>query len=131
MRGSEMISMEKGRAERVKAMINELLKRIERLEYHQKLLIQLVDHAEITFTKLIIQKNLGPLEVEEFHRLCEYLNNKMQEQKAEGFLYFHPLLKEFTEKLNKKLEVRETIIGCLNENLHVDLMEELSKYLDD
>lgn len=112
-------------------MIDELLKRIERLEYHQQLLIQLVDHTKKTFTKLIIQKNLGPEEVEEFHRLCEYLNKKMKEQKAEGFLYFHPLLKEFTEKLNKKLEVKETIIGCLNENLHVDLMEELSKYLDD
>lgn len=124
-----MISKEKGRVERVKAMIDELLKRIERLEYHQKLLIQLVDHAEITFTKLIIQKNLGPLEVEEFHRLCEYLNNKMQEQKAEGFLYFLPLFEEFSKRLDSRLEAKEIVQACLEEKMHVELMSEFNKYL--
>jgi hypothetical protein len=114
-----------------RGMIDELLKRIERLEYHQQLLIQLVDHTKKTFTKLIIQKNLGPEEVEEFHRLCEYLNKKMKEQKAEGFLYFHPLLKEFSEKVNKKLDVHETIECCLNEGLHLELMREFIKYLED
>lgn len=55
----------------------------------------------------------------------------MKEQKAEGFLYFHPLLKEFSEKVNKKLDVHETIESCLNEGLHLELMREFIKYLED
>jgi hypothetical protein len=112
-------------------MIEELLKRIERLEYHQKLLIQLLRDQNRPFTKLVVERNLGPEEVYEFHGLCDKLSNKMQEQKAEGFLYFHPLLKEFSENLNEKLELNETISSCLEQNLHIELMSEFKRCLTD
>ncbi|MCU9612510.1 YhaI family protein [Caldibacillus lycopersici] len=110
-------------------MIDELLKRIERLEYHQQLMFQLIDRTNVSFTKLIVEKNLGQEEVMEFHKLCDDMSKKLEEQKAEGFLYFHPLLTEFSSKLNHKLEVNETINACLKENLHQTLMAELKKYL--
>ncbi|WP_082195277.1 DUF1878 family protein [Bacillus andreraoultii] len=110
-------------------MIEEMWARIERLEYHQKLLLELVDMAEHPFTKLIIRKNLGRQEVSDFLELCERMNNKLQEQKAEGFLNFHPLLKEFAEELNKKLEVKETVQSCLQQSLYVELMTEFNKYV--
>jgi len=110
-------------------VINELLKRIERLEYHERLLVDLLQGSNKLFTKLIISKNLDESEVKEFHRICENLNNKMENQKAEGFLYFHPLLKEFSAKISPKLDISETIHACIEENLYVDLMLELRKYL--
>ena len=106
-------------------MIEELLKRIERLEYHQKLLVQLLRDPNRPFTKLVVERNLGPEEVYEFHRLCDNLSKKMEEQKAEGFLYFHPLLKEFSESLNEKLEVKETISSCLKQGLTSRINAEL------
>ncbi|CEE01020.1 MULTISPECIES: DUF1878 family protein [Bacillaceae] len=110
-------------------MMDELLKRIERLEYYQQLLLEIVNTNDYPFTKLIIQKKLGPEEVLEFQHLCEYMNNKLQEQKAEGLLYFYPLLKEFSDKLNRKLEVKETVESCLQQYLYVELMTEFKKCL--
>lgn len=110
-------------------MMEELLQRIERLEYHQKLIIDILVETDKAFTKLIVYKNLSKDEVREFHNLCENMNKKIEEQKAEGLLNFHPLLKEFSEKINRKLDVNETISACLRENLHAQLMSELKKYL--
>lgn len=112
-------------------MIEELLKRIERLEYHQQLLLDLINTEHYPFTKLIIQKEMDKEEVFEFYQLCEYMSNNLQEQKAEGFLNFYPLLKEFSEKLNRKLEVKETVESCLQQNMYVELMTEFQKYLSD
>lgn len=109
--------------------MDELLKRIERLEYYQQLLLEIVNTNDYPFTKLIIQKKLGPEEVLEFQHLCEYMNKKLQEQKAEGLLYFYPLLKEFSDKLNRKLEVKETVESCLQQYLYVELMTEFKKCL--
>ncbi|WAA13012.1 DUF1878 family protein [Fervidibacillus halotolerans] len=112
-------------------MNDELLKRIQRLEYHQRLLLQLIKGEQAPFTKLIIEKNLDEEEVKAFHNLCEYMNNKMEEQKAEGFLYFHPLFQEFTSKLNSKLDAKETVIACIKEKVYLDLMKEFYKYVED
>ena len=111
------------------AMIDELLKRIEQLEYHQELLTDFIDEADYPFTRLIIRKNLSREEVIQFYDLCDQINKKLQEQKAEGLVYFHPLLKEFSKKLNKKLDVEETIEACIKQNLYIELMEELKKYI--
>lgn len=110
-------------------MIDELLKRIEQLEYHQELLTDFIDEADYPFTRLIIRKNLSREEVIQFYDLCDQMNKKLQEQKAEGLVYFHPLLKEFSKKLNKKLDVEETIEACIKQNLYIELMEELKKYI--
>lgn len=107
------------------------MKRLERLEYHQQLLLRLADCTKEPFTYLIIKENLGPEEILEFHSLCDDLSKKMEKQKAEGFLYFHPLLKEFSQKLNRKLDVKEVITSCIQQNLHTELMTELQKYLMD
>lgn len=112
-------------------MYEELLKRIQRLEYHHRLLLQFVDENRAPFTRLIVEKNLDEEEVKRFQGLCDYMNNKMEEQKAEGFLYFYPLFQEFTSRLNPKLEAKETVIACLKEKIFPDLMEEFSKYVGD
>ncbi|WP_062352246.1 DUF1878 family protein [Bacillus kwashiorkori] len=109
--------------------MEEILKRIELLEYHQQLFIRLLTDSKMDFTKLIIEKNLTRQDVEEFHNLCDELHIKWEEQKAEGFVYFHPLMKEFANRLNKKLQVKETIQACINEGLYLELMNEFAKYV--
>ena len=112
-------------------MEEELLRRIEILEYHQRLLLNLLGSSERSFTKMIILKNLEEKEVREFHELCDELSIKMQEQKAEGFVYFLPLFQEFSNRLNKKLEAEATVKACLEEKIHLELMSEFQKFLID
>jgi len=110
-------------------MEEDLIKRIEKLEFYQELLLRLVNSSGKSFTRLIITQKLSREEVKEFHQLCDDLSIKLEEQKAEGFVYFLPLFKEFTQRLNKKLEAKATVFACLEEKLHVELMSELKKYL--
>ena len=53
----------------------------------------------MNFIDLIIEKSLGEEDVRKFRNYCDKLSIKLEEQKAEGFVYFHPLFKEFTMKL--------------------------------
>jgi hypothetical protein len=109
--------------------MEDLLKRIKRLEYHQTLLIKMNQNSSQAFDKLIIEKSLGEEDVKEFHSLCEELNNEWEEQKAEGFVYFHPLLNKLTKKLHPELQAEETIEACITQGFFRPLMSELKKYL--
>jgi len=110
-------------------MGEELMKRMRRLEFHQRLLLQMIDGNRVPFLRLIIEKNLDEEEMEHFYQLCDELNKKWQEQKEEGFLFFESLLEEFQKRLNPKLDVAETIEACRRQKVYPALMEELAKYL--
>lgn len=109
--------------------MDDLLKRIKRLEYHQTLLLKMNATSTQAFHKLIIEKSLGEEDVKEFQTLCEELNNEWKEQKAEGFVYFHPLFNKLTKKLHPALQTEETIEACIAQGLYLPLMTELKKYL--
>lgn len=106
-----------------------LLARIETLEYHQYLLLRMVDKTQADFYKLVIENSLTKHDVEEILLLCEGLSMKMEEQKAEGFIHFHPLFEEFKLKLHPTLHAEAVIKACLNQHLFQPLMMELKKYL--
>ncbi|GIN98465.1 hypothetical protein J6TS1_43350 [Siminovitchia terrae] len=103
--------------------MDELKERIERLEYHQKLLLGMVQPVNKDFDLLIIKKGMTEREVEEFSQLCEELTDEMEKQKAEKFVFHFPLFKQFTSKLNGKLKPEETIQACLNQKVHPELMK--------
>ncbi|MDZ5470203.1 DUF1878 family protein [Bacillus sp. 31A1R] len=107
----------------------ELLEKIKRLEYHQTLLAQMVSTNKFGFYQLVIEKSLHKNEVEDFYKLCEKMHIKLEEQKAEGFVYFHPLLEEFKSNLHPNLQAEEVVEVCLNQHLFVPLMLEFKKYL--
>jgi hypothetical protein len=109
--------------------IQQMLEKINKLEYHQKLLLKVIENKENSFYKLVVEKSLGEKDVEAFYQLCEELSKKMKEQKAEGFVYFHPLLKEFENQLHPHLRTEELIRACMNQQLFRPLMEEFRKYL--
>jgi hypothetical protein len=97
-------------------------KRIERLEYYQKLMLELVDLEKWPLHHLVMKRQLNEEEVEELFYLCEELTEEYKSQKAEGFVGFTPLLQDFIERLNGKLSPLETIEALYKEQLYLPLM---------
>lgn len=106
----------------------EIIEKIEMLEYHQKLLLNMVKETNLKFDCLIVEKSLTRKEANEILVFCENLSIEMEKQKAEGFVHFHPLYNEFQRALQPKLNAREVIAACLEQGLFLPLMLELKKY---
>ncbi|XJZ28109.1 DUF1878 family protein [Bacillota bacterium Lsc_1132] len=107
----------------------DLMNRIHLLEYHQKLLVQIVTNPKLDFYKKVVEKGISEQEVKAFFKLCDRLSIQVEEQKAEGFLHFYPLFNEFTASLPANLRADEAVISCLNQNFYTDLMLEFKKYI--
>ncbi|HEY4553436.1 MAG TPA: DUF1878 family protein [Bacillaceae bacterium] len=103
--------------------------RLGRVEYHQKLLLQMINPAGHEFDCLIIMKDLSEFEVQEFYALCGELHKEMKKQKAEKFVFFAPLFDEFCRRLSQKLQPAEVIQACLKQNVYPELMQVLEKNL--
>ncbi|WP_419888764.1 DUF1878 family protein [Neobacillus niacini] len=107
----------------------ELQARVNLLEYHQKLLLKLLTAPNLEFYRLVIENGVSEHEVEAFNQLCEHLNKKMEEQKAEGFINFHPLFNEFLYCLPENLNAKEVVHACLKQHLFEPLFKEFTKCL--
>jgi len=106
-----------------------IMEKIKLLEYHQSLLLKMISKSKDSFYKLIIEKGIGEAEVRKFEKNCDELSIKYKEQKAEGFVYFHPLFKEFTMILPPEIQAEEVIEACIKQGLYLPLMLELKHYL--
>lgn len=107
---------------------SEVLKELSLIRYHQRLIVDMLDRSDKDFYKLIIFYGLSEVEVKEFFDLCDSLSMELEEQKAEGFVYYHPLYRQFLERLNKKLSAKEVIHACISQKLYLTLMVELENY---
>lgn len=107
----------------------ELLERINTLEYHQKLLLKLLNNPKLELYNLIIENGITVQEIEMFYSLCDKMSIKLEEQKAEGYVYFHPLFHELSKSLPSKLNMRKVTKACLTQGLYLPLFQELEKYL--
>lgn len=108
---------------------SEVLKKLKLIQYHQMLIVSMLEKSKDEFNKLVIKHGLMEEEVNEFFQLCERLSIDLEEQKAEGFVNFHPLYQQFSDSLNSKLPVNEVIIACISQNLFLPLMKKLETYL--
>ncbi|WP_456276028.1 DUF1878 family protein [Bacillus sp. AK128] len=106
-------------------------KRLERLEYYQKIMLELIDLEKRPFHHLLMKQKLAEDEVAELYRLCEELTMEYKKQKAEGFVGFSPLLKIFSERLNPKLSLLETIEALHKERIYMPLMTVLKNTIID
>ncbi|WP_226670067.1 DUF1878 family protein [Metabacillus litoralis] len=97
-------------------------KRLEKLEYYQALLLQMVDTKRFPFYQLVMEKGLCKTEIEEIDKLCYELNSLYEEQKTQGLVIFTDLLTRFAGSLNSRLEVEETIQALYKQNLYPLLM---------
>jgi hypothetical protein len=107
----------------------ELQSRVQLLEYHQSLFLKMLSAPNLEFYRLVIENGISEQEVHAFNKLCEEMNKKMEEQKAEGFINFHPLFDEFLYSLPAKFNVKEVIHTCLNQKLYEPLFREFHKCL--
>jgi hypothetical protein len=105
----------------------ELQSRVNLLEYHQRLLLKMISSPNLEFYRLVIENGISEIEVQEFNKLCEGLNMKMEEQKAEGFVNFHPLFNEFLYSLPVKFDAKEVVQSCVNQRLYEPLFREFRK----
>jgi hypothetical protein len=55
---------------------HQLLERINVLEYHQKLLLKLLNDPKLELYKLIIENGITEQEVVQFYSLCDKMNIK-------------------------------------------------------
>jgi hypothetical protein len=106
----------------------EITEKIKMLEFHQNLLMQMVEGTSLKFYYLMIEKALTQSEMYGILQFCEDMSMELKKQKAEGFVYFHPLFNEFRSFLHPKLEAEEVISACLEQGLFIPLMQELKKY---
>lgn len=109
--------------------MNKLEERLERLEYHQKLLLKMVQAPDYSFYRLVIEKNLTEQEVEEFLSLCSRLNMEFKKEKEEHFVFYAPLFQDFKKQLNIRLQPKEVIEACMKQKMYPELMEALQKNL--
>ena len=109
--------------------MNLLYEKIKKLEYHQKLLLQIIEHPYKAFDKLVVECSLGEKEVKEFGRLCENMINEWEKQKAEGFVHYYPLFQKFNDQLHHRFQPEKVINACIKQRLFLPLMEEFKKYL--
>lgn len=108
---------------------HEMLERIKILEYHQKLLLKLLNDPKLDLYKLIIENGVTEQEIKQFYSLCDKMSIKLEEQKAEGYVYFHPLFQELSVSLPSKLNMKEVTNACITQKLYLPLFQELAKYL--
>lgn len=106
--------------------MKDINKRLELMEYHQELLLQLVRNPKDQLAWLIIGKKLTKQETEEIMKLCEEMNNKFQIEKAEGYVNFQPLQAEMKKKLNPKITLKELTEACRSQGIFLPFMKEIS-----
>lgn len=109
--------------------MNEILERLQQLEFHQQLLLKMINKKGHEFDFLIIANRLSKKEVQQFYDLCEELSISAKEQEADQFVFYTPLFKEFVHRLNHKLKPEEVIEACLKQNIYKELMLILKKNL--
>lgn len=110
--------------------IEEIENKLKLLEFHQKLLLELIRPSSDAFTALIIEKGMSEEEVKQLLDLCDDLSIKMEEQKEEGFVYFYSLYEKFTQALKPNQTPTEVVNACLQQGIQGELMNEFKKYLD-
>ncbi|MDF2856118.1 MAG: hypothetical protein K0Q87_1969 [Neobacillus sp.] len=108
---------------------DELLYRINLLEYHQRLLLKLLSDPTLDFYRLVIENGLSEQEVCDFFQLCVKLTESMEEQKAEGFINFQPLYNELSRFSPAGLDVKKVVQSCLRQHLFEPLFTEMNKCL--
>ncbi|WP_347552357.1 DUF1878 family protein [Pseudalkalibacillus hwajinpoensis] len=101
-------------------------KRLDKIEFHMRLLAKMKGEGEYPFYRLAIEQGLTEEEVSAVYQLCIEVNAKMHEQIEEGLLSRSSLLTHFVGMLNMKLEPLSAIkaLRAQEEHYH-ELMETL------
>lgn len=110
--------------------MSSFLNQISTLEFHNELLLKMIDSEKYPFFTLVILNGLSKQEMNDIFSLCDEINERYNQQKEAGFLDYTPLLTHFAGMLTPKMPIKETIAALLSQGLYSELMEKLLDALE-
>ncbi|TLS38054.1 DUF1878 family protein [Pseudalkalibacillus caeni] len=106
--------------------MDSITKRLERIEFHQRLLAKMHTMEKVPFYRLVIEKGLTEDEMNEVLDLCEEVNQRFKKQLEEGLVSHTTLLIHFVGMLNVKLAPKETVESLYEQGIFPELMKKLA-----
>ncbi|MFS0782974.1 DUF1878 family protein [Bacillus sp. 1P06AnD] len=111
--------------------MDEIAERLDKLEYHQQLLVRMLKDTELPLYYLIVEHDLSKEDTEQVLNICEELSKKFKKQKAEGYVTFYPLLFELQKKIPASISSLELIHACIKQGVHTEFMKEMKSVLQE
>lgn len=105
--------------------MDDLHKKIERMEYHLELLLKQVKVEEYPFDSIIMFEKWDKTAVDKILEVCEYMSIEIKNQKAEGFVTFPSLIKLFEETIPTNVSTVKVMEAMIQQNVYTPLMKEL------
>jgi hypothetical protein len=103
--------------------------RLNRLEFYFQIVWENTNLSGKPFYALVIKKELTKQEVDDIFTICEELSKKYEEQKAEGFIDYVPLLTQFVGMLTPKIAPHEAVDALSKQGLYKEMMREFSEII--
>ncbi|QPC45988.1 DUF1878 family protein [Mangrovibacillus cuniculi] len=109
--------------------MSNLEKRLERIEFHQKLIVEYIDNPKAGLYKFVVQHGVSKEEYMEFTTLCQSLMQKFETEKKAESVYYTPLFLEFVNGLPKTFNLK-VIDACIKHGLYKEMMIAFKKHLN-
>ncbi|GEN52989.1 DUF1878 family protein [Halobacillus faecis] len=101
--------------------------RCETFAFHLNLLLEVEEMKKYPFTKLVIEKSLTRKEYMESLQLLEILNERYEEDVANGLINHADLMIHFAGMLCYKLPIEETLEALEQQGLYPELTSLLNR----
>lgn len=93
--------------------IEAIIARLEKLEFHVKLLAESLSHTENPIASLVVDFNWSEQDLDSAHDIFEMFDKKLHES---AIIKWHELEKEFNEKLNISYQGLKSVVLAFNRN---------------
>ncbi len=93
--------------------IEAIVARLEKLEFHVKLLAESLNHTENPIASLVVDFNWSEQDLDSAHDIFEMFDKKLHESKK---INWNELEKEFTQKLNISYQGLKSVVLAFNRN---------------
>ncbi|MER2531181.1 MAG: DUF1878 family protein [Candidatus Competibacter sp.] len=93
--------------------IEAIAARLEKLEFHVKLLAESLNHTENPIASLVVDFNWSEQDLDSAHDIFETFDKKLHESEK---INWHELEKEFSEKLNITYQGLKSVVLAFNRN---------------
>jgi len=93
--------------------IEAIVARLEKLEFHVKLLSESLNHTENPIASLVVNFNWSEQDLDSAHDIFEIFDTKLQESEK---INWHQFEKEFSEKLHISYQGLKSVVLAFNRN---------------
>lgn len=93
--------------------VEAIVARLEKLEFHVKLLAESLNHTENPIASLVVDFNWSSQDLDCAHDIFEMFDNKIREKSE---INWHDLEREFSRKLNISYQGLKSVVLSFNRN---------------